>query len=133
MKHYYRTKDGYISELAEPTYWAHYVKLSTKMGKELYREQCKQMLLESIPIGSTIYTLVTKVAASGMSRHIRVLYVRKGEIWDLSFFAARVLDWSESDQGVRVSGCGMDMGFHLVSSLSHALFWNEKGLAQTWL
>jgi hypothetical protein len=37
------------------------------------------------------------------------------------------------NEGVIVNGCGMDMGGHLVSSLSRALFDDERALKYEWL
>ena len=43
---------------------------------------------------------------------------------DMSWAVARLLGWSfdRRNDGVKVNGCGMDMGFHLVYSLSYVLF-----------
>jgi hypothetical protein len=82
--------------------------------------------------GTTVYAKVNKVSSSGMSRNIG-LYIAKvwpkekgGELQvvDISYHAARALGWPYKDGyagGVRVSGCGMDMLFHTVSSLSYAM------------
>lgn len=37
------------------------------------------------------------------------------------------------DQGVRVAGCGMDMGMHLVTNVAAALFGDERALEYKWL
>lgn len=75
--------------------------------------------------GSTVYAKVNKVSASGMSRNIG-LYVSlgDGEIHDISYLAAKALGWSFKEGytgGVRASGCGMDMLFHTIDSLSYAM------------
>ncbi|MFA6167822.1 MAG: hypothetical protein WC700_14470 [Gemmatimonadaceae bacterium] len=82
----------------------------------------------------TLYTSIASASRSGMSRHIKVYALRKpGPEW-LAGYAARALDWPlTSDDGVRVDGCGMDMGFHLVYSLSSVLFGNGYALKQRWL
>lgn len=47
---------------------------------------------------------------------------------------AKLLGWSlHKDQGIRVSGCGMDMGFHLVYTLSSTLYGDGNALKQRWL
>jgi hypothetical protein len=73
--------------------------------------------------GVRVYTLVTHVSKSGMSRRIRTLIVRNGAILDLSPFVARACGWRyhADDHAVVVAGCGMDMGFHIVDTLSHVL------------
>jgi hypothetical protein len=69
-----------------------------------------------------------------MCRHISVVkpYVREdtGEIrfLHLDYSVARVLGEPEASNrsggpdGIKVGGCGMDMGFHLVYNLSYALW-----------
>lgn len=81
-------------------------------------------LSELLAPGDTLHTEVPHVARSGMSRHIRVLLVRDSDVRDLTSFVADVLDYSISRKtdGMVVGGCGMDMGFHVVYSLSRQLF-----------
>jgi predicted HAD superfamily phosphohydrolase len=73
------------------------------------------------------YTVTRKVSSSGMTRRISVFVVDSdGDLRDISYYVGAVLGWSITDvmghRTVRVDGCGMDMGFHLVYSLSYALY-----------
>lgn len=75
-----------------------------------------------------VYTTVMHVSRTGMSRVIKVVLTDVGEdgrtyAYDVSWRVARILGWRYSERrgGVVVSGGGMDMGFHLVYSLSSAL------------
>lgn len=75
----------------------------------------------------TAYTLTRKVSSSGMTRRMSVFIVDSdGDLRDISYYVGAVLGWSITDvmghRTVRVDGCGMDMGFHLVYSLSYALY-----------
>jgi predicted HAD superfamily phosphohydrolase len=75
----------------------------------------------------TAYTVTRKVSSSGMTRRISVFVVDSdGDLRDISYYVGAVLGWSITDvmghRTVRVDGCGMDMGFHLVYSLSYALY-----------
>lgn len=72
------------------------------------------------------------VARSGMSRSIVPMLVVDGEPMIVSGRAAVVLGWptSRAGSGVRVDGCGVDMGFHLVYTLSHLLY---EGHRPDWL
>ena len=75
--------------------------------------------------GDTVYTTVSHVAASGMTRWIRVFVVRDNSPRDISWDVAKIAGYSvntRNHEGVEVGGCGMDMGFHLVYSLSRTLF-----------
>lgn len=97
-------------------------------AKQAEKNRAMEYLREAAPIGSTLYTIVTHVAASGMSRSIRVLTIRDNAPRDVSYLAAKVLDYrlDEKNGGLRVGGAGMDMGFHVVNSLSYALHGFEK-------
>jgi hypothetical protein len=73
------------------------------------------------PPGTTVHCVLRHVSRSGMMRHISLFKGTQPISWD----AARVLGYSLNDGrahwAVKVGGCGMDMGFHLVNSLSYAL------------
>jgi hypothetical protein len=82
-------------------------------------------LRELLPPGSTVYTTVTHVARSGMTRWIRLLAFRDNAPLDISWQAARTMGWpvnSRNHEGIEVGGCGMDMGFHAVHTLSRYLY-----------
>jgi hypothetical protein len=85
----------------------------------------KQKLTEYCPPGTVIYTKCNHVSASGMSRSISLYVVdRKDcEILDISYWAAKVMDdrTDPKNHGIKVGGCGMDMGFHVVMNLSYTL------------
>src|SRR4051794_37155071 len=77
------------------------------------------------PPGTVVYCNLRHVSRSGMMREISLHVVHKGALVSLSWDAARVLGWrinnGRSHWALRVSGCGMDMGFHTVNALSYAL------------
>ena len=84
--------------------------------------QARTFLERNCPPGTTVYTDVKHVSKSGMSRDIAVYIILDGEICDISGYVARILGYRRRDNGgVRVGGCGMDMGYHLVMNLSYAL------------
>ena len=96
----------------------------------------QEILEDMYPKGSTAYTLVTKVAPSGMSRHIMVAGSRKtGRVQNMSWYIAKFLDWKYRDntRSVFVGGCGMDMGFHLVYTLSSKLYGDGYAINHEWL
>lgn len=102
-----------------------------KYSKEQVAES-RARLLKLCPPGTTIYCTLRHVSRSGMLRHISLHVVKKGTPVSLSWDAARVLGWSLNDGrshwAIKVDGCGMDMGFHLVNQLSYALHgWKDKG------
>jgi hypothetical protein len=103
----------------------------TKYSKAAIAE-ARAQLLKWIKPGDTVYTVLDHVSRSGMSRNIRILLLKcdeNGKTYDLhpNHSAAVVLGYSRAKKGdgLVVGGCGMDMGFHVVHSLSYALFGHE--------
>ena len=98
------------------------------------KQQALEKLKSWIKKGDTLHTTVRHVSRSGMMRHISVRHLKATDnperpvnISNYDYHIARVLDLPEAPnyQGVKIGGCGMDMGFHLVYSLSRALFRDE--------
>lgn len=95
---------------------------------ERERNESIAALRKILKRGDTVYTVLRKVAPSGMSREID-LYVFRGARGDkklyLSGYASTILGIPRSRDGhwaLKVRGGGMDMGFDLVYSLSWAIF-----------
>lgn len=105
--------------------------------KTIKNEETLTALRDALKPGDTVYTILRHTSRSGMMRHISVIQIRAdGDIRDWSLATARVLEWPETrknDFAVKVSGCGMDMGFHLVYELSRTLFEDGYALKQRWL
>lgn len=82
-------------------------------------------LRENLRPGDKVYASVAHVSRSGMSRLIRLYVVQPGgSLWDITGLAGQAIGWgNDGDRwGIPVSGCGMDMCFHTVYSLSRVLF-----------
>ena len=80
-------------------------------------------LREKLPENTTIYTTVHTVASSGMSRTMTVFAVVDGDVRNLNYRVAQLgIGKLTKDDQIRVSGAGMDMGFHVVYSLSRVLY-----------
>ena len=77
--------------------------------------------------GDTVHTILDNVSRSGMSRYIRVVVLRDGEAMHPNYSVSVLLGYPRAKRGdgMRVGGCGMDMGFHIVHSLGYALFGEE--------
>lgn len=86
------------------------------------RAQNARAQLERLcPRGTTVYTVLRSTVRSGMSRRIDLYVIVDGEpVW-ISGYAALMLGLPQPDDGIRVNGCGMDIGFALVYDLSCAL------------
>mgnify|MGYP001362317404 CR=1 FL=1 len=95
-------------------------KAATKRGMH---DEAITVLTANLPPGTKVYTTLTHVARSGMSRNIKVMIVKNGQLMDISYYVANAIDARQApDGGVTVSGAGMDMGFHVVYSLGHRLY-----------
>lgn len=84
--------------------------------------------------GTKIYGNVTHVSRSGMSRNIRLSFVRDGDIVDISYWAAKVIGWTYKDGytgGVRVGGCGMNMILHTIDCLSYGMGYGTTNQARS--
>jgi hypothetical protein len=75
---------------------------------------------------NTVYTVLRSVSASGMSRKISLKVAQGGDIFDITYLVAQAIGDKMIDahgfNAIKVNGAGMDMGFHLVYSLSSVLY-----------
>jgi hypothetical protein len=99
-----------------------------KLDQDYARERLLQHYLEQ---GSTVYTILRKISSSGMTHHYSLVVAnREGKIEDITYYTAHAIGWtlieSNGHRAIKVSGCGMDMSFHLVSTLSAVLFKGEE-------
>jgi hypothetical protein len=88
------------------------------------RDEAIARLREWLKPGDTVHTVLRHVSRSGMSREIDVVKIEgPDDVRWLSGVVSRADGWRLGKRdGIVVGGCGMDMGFHLVYSLSYALF-----------
>jgi hypothetical protein len=92
--------------------------MTTKADKARQAEAVDE-LRAMLPPGSEVKTILRHCSRSGMSRSISV--VIDGE--DLTWLAARAMgEKFDRYGGITRGGCGMDMGFDLVYSLSRRLY-----------
>ena len=100
-----------------------------------------EQLKKFIPEGETLYTQIARVSQSGMTRHIKVRQLKINKTFNnvtplnWSYLVSKAIGWSLSNatNGVIVRGCGMDMGFHLVYTLSRILYGNGYAIKHEWL
>lgn len=115
------------------------------------KDEARAVLLGYCPKGSTVFNVLEHVTASGMTRYIKS-YVFEPASWMnsspraqkatpgmtdifLSGYIATLLDRKRpaNRDGVKVVGCGMDMGFDLVYRLSMELYGDGYALNARWL
>jgi hypothetical protein len=95
-----------------------------KRDRELEVIEARRSLKKHIRPGTTVYTVLRHRSQSGMSRRIDVYVIRKNRPCCLTLDVSRLLGWplSNKDEALVVGGCGMDMGHHVVYSMSSVLF-----------
>ena len=93
-------------------------------AKEQERQDAVRELREMLKPGDTVYTDLKHVSRSGMTRIIMPLIIRDNSPRYLGWLVAKAIDspYDRKKEGVRIGGCGMDMGFELVYVLSRYLF-----------
>ena len=82
-------------------------------------------LRDKLTPGRTVYTKLTHVSRSGMSRSIEC-YLAQGRdnLTDITWYVARATNARLDPRhgGIIMGGCGMDMGFALVYNLGRTLY-----------
>lgn len=87
------------------------------------RDEAIAKLREWLKPGDTVYTVLRHVSRSGMQREIAVVVMKDGQPLHPNYSVAKALGCRQGKRdGLIIGGCGMDMGFHLVYSLSRTLF-----------
>ena len=102
--------------------------LSKKQERELEKEKAREDL-RALMAGDerpVIGTILRHCSASGMSRDISLYYKDNNITYLAGVAMGDNVRSSNGFNAIRVSGCGMDMGFHLVYNLSTVLFCADK-------
>lgn len=89
---------------------------------EMRKLECRKALLRFLKPGDVVTCVLRSVSRSGMSRRIDFYKTKSGEIYYLSNYIADLLEMNNDREGVRVGGCGMDMGFAVVYDLGATLW-----------
>lgn len=107
--------------------------MATKKNAE--RDEAIATLREVAPPGTTIYAIIRSVARSGMSRTIDLYVLDVGPEGKpfpryVSNLFARARGWKQDKRGaLKVSGCGMDMVFHVLYETAGVV---HPGRPNTW-
>lgn len=127
MTYYFKAKSSgrvYASEMRDTWSGDDYEPLSAKAGRIAQQEQARDDLRKIVPPGSTVTCILRHVSRSGMFRVIALCVCDNGEPRDISYLAGLATGTAHDRDrsGLRMSGCGMDMGFAAVYDLSRALY-----------
>jgi hypothetical protein len=95
------------------------------------------------PEGSTVYCILRSRSRSGMSREIGLVIFKDGAefgqldrvVYHPNHLASELSGErvNKAGEGLVVRGCGMDMGFHLVSNLAIVIYGRSDALRHVWL
>lgn len=129
---YVETQTGRIIQTDNPALWTsdhmggkH---ISKAEGERRHKEQARQELLNILEKGDTVYCVLRSVSRSGMSRNIDFYVIKDNRPQYLTGYMAalngRTIGTASNHQGLKVNGCGMDMGFHEVYNLAATLWPN---------
>lgn len=123
MSAFFELKGGLVIETYNPEFYKDDKRLTKAEGMAKRKAWAHDRLLELLKHGDTVYTVLRHVSASGMSRRIDVYIMKDNRPQYLSGYVSSLIGWKLHDNGgIVVGGCGMDMGFHLVYTLSAVLF-----------
>ena len=98
-------------------------------------QRAMDMLIRYVPRRRRVYTILRHVSRSGMRREISLFVADEvGRITCLDYWVATVMGRKiGKHEGIVVQGCGMDMGYDLVSALGEILHNNSSSLTHEWL
>ncbi len=108
--------------------------MATKAQKQAQQEAIER-LTDLIAPGDKVYCTLRHVSRSGMMRAIDLHVVRDGDMCWIGRSVAQAIGytWNDKHDGIRMDGCGMDMGSALVYELSRVLFNDGYALKHSWL
>lgn len=96
-------------------------KLTKAEAQAMY--EAREHLRKLLPPGGVVQCVLKHVSRSGMQREIGLYAVVNGELAYLTGYVRTALgERIGKHEGIVIGGCGMDMGFALVSNLSYALY-----------
>lgn len=107
-------------------------------------ELCREKLDEALHVAAkdhrgrpVLYCILRHVSRSGMSRTISLHYIdlQSGDLKQLNYVSAVLvgLAYDEERDGVKIRGCGMDMGYEIVSILARLDCGDENALKHHWV
>jgi len=93
--YYFRSQYGTVYKTDDPagSPFNHHGDPPVRITKEDFVQDRIEQIRQYVKEGDTLHTIVTHVARSGMSRHIRVFAIVDNTPVDLSSWIADVLGW----------------------------------------
>ncbi len=93
-------------------------------ARDAERQSAIEKLREWVKPGDLLHTQLKHVSRSGMLRVVQIIQIKNNEPSYLGWLAAKAigLPYDTKRKGIRMGGCGTDMGFQAVYNLGWALF-----------
>lgn len=92
-------------------------------AEQAEKERALTTLREWLRPGDTVHCVLNHVSQSGMMREISLYKICGDDTRSLSRLASVALGYRLGKHGgLRIGGCGMDMGFAIVYDLAHTLW-----------
>lgn len=120
--------------------------MTTKTARRAFnahqvQQSGKRQVLALLGDNRTVYTILRRVSASGMTRAISLKVIKDGELYDVTYAVSQALGEKcaivDGHNVIKVQGVGMDMGFNLVYNLASVLFAGQERagyeLKQHWI
>jgi len=107
----------------------HLIKIADKIAKDGYCTSSGWIYNELVNIKQALlngrfYVGVVKASQSGMSRTIKMAYIKNNTLYAIRH--PKILKLAGCNKDGRISGCGMDMLFAAQKNLFHSLHKNYK-------
>jgi len=93
-------------------------------AKQTEKQEAIDDLRKLLHPGDTVYTILRNVSRSGMSRTVDAYIMQDNEPRRLSWAISKAIGFTydKVHEGIKVGGCGMDVGFEVVYHLGYALW-----------
>lgn len=132
MTYYLSKSDNMVYDFSHIPSGNDWEKLSNVKGKQSQQAQALEQLsniFNSTPWDDSVYAVLRHVSSSGMSRNIDFYVIRDNQPRYITGLIAQALDYKLSKNGgLTVGGCGMDMGFHVIYTLSSMLYKSDGSI-----
>lgn len=109
------------------------------MTKKQEKKEAIEELKKIIEKGDTVYTVLRHVSKSGMTRGIDCYVIKDNRPRWITAYVGKAIgcpqsenDWRKQ-RGLRIGGCGMDMGFHVVNNLGYAVYNDGYAFQHNWI
>lgn len=127
---YFKSAQGNLAYESNKAWRENDVKISKKVYDDWVKVDAIDFLKACLKPGAKVMCVLRHCSKSGMRRSISFFVVHDGELVALDWHMSRAMGYTVDQKhgGLIASGCGMDMGWHVVYSLGRVLW--PKGTSE---